>query len=238
MDSDVSPDYECPKCGAIYAKVEAFQERQKYKMESFDVYAAFTKLRHWGAICKLNNVNLNSFSTQKELEELSKYLEPEEVVFALASGIMAQTSTSNSFDFGLNTWLAVLTSDRFLFLDAALFTRSIDTQSIRHDKVQAVSASQGWMFGKIMIDLGSRVITIDNCEKETVKVFADLANKWLKALEHKRRSIAYGERRLPKEESAIDKLERLAQLHKNGVLSDAEFKEVKDKLLGSLSSNI
>jgi|GEM_PF-1196726 len=157
------------------------------------------------------------------IKALRKYLEPDEVVFALASGIMKQSETSNPFDFGANTWLVVLTSDRFLFLDAAMLTSSVDTQSIRHDKVQAVSASQGWVLGKIMIDLGSRLLTIDNCQKAAVKIIADLANKWLKELGNKKEA-AIRQSQSPANETPLDKLEKLAKLHSMGAISDEEFR--------------
>jgi len=176
---------------------------------------------------------LDLFGTKKELKVLPDYLEPDEIVFALTSGIMVQTETSNSFDFGTNTWLVVLTNDRFLFLDAAMLTSSVDTQSIRHDRVQAVSASQGWVLGKIMVDLGSRVLTIDNCQKATVKVVADLANKWLKELSNKK-SAASSQVQSSPEESPLDKLEKLAKLHAMGALSDEEFNAAKQKVLSSL----
>lgn len=153
-------------------------------MENLSRYKLCTEKADWRGICEINGVNFDSFGTNKELAALSGYLEPGEVVFALSSGLMNQTVTSNAFDLGVNTWLVVLTSERFLFLDAALLTSSIDTQSIRLNKVQAISASQGFALGKISIDLGSRLITIDNCTKESVKVMADLANKWLKDLEN------------------------------------------------------
>ena len=143
-----------------------------------------TENADWRGICEMNGISFDSFGTRKELEALPNYLESGEVVFALASGLMRQTITSNTFDGGLNTWLVVLTSERFLFMDAALLTSSIDTQSVRLDKVQAISASQGFLLGKISIDLGSRLITIDNCTKESVRVMADLANRWLKEKEH------------------------------------------------------
>jgi hypothetical protein len=202
-------------------------------MENFDKYAEYTKAHDWKALCKLNNVELDSFGTKKELRALPEYLEPDEVVFALTSGIMKQSETSNAFDFGTNTWLVVLTSDRFLFLDAAMLTRSVDTQSIRHDKVQAVSASQGWVLGKIMVDLGSRLLTIDNCQKATVKVIADLANKWLKELSNKKEAGAH-QKQNPAEETPLDKLEKLAKLHSMGAISDEEFNAAKQKVLAAL----
>ena len=153
-------------------------------MENYNRYKIATEKADWRAICELNGVHFDSFGTNKEFEALPKYLEPGEVVFALASGLMKQTGTSNFSDSGVNTWLVVLTSERFLFMDAALLTSSIDTQSVRLDKVQAISASQGFLLGKISIDLGSRLIVVDNCEKNAVKVMADLANKWLREKEN------------------------------------------------------
>lgn len=202
-------------------------------MNNLEKYAEYTKARNWEAICKLNNVGLDSFGTKKELNVLANYLEEDEIVFALTSGIMAQTGTSNSFDFGANTWLVALTSERFLFLDCAMMTSSVDTQSIRHDKVQAVSSSQGWVLGKIMVDLGSRVLVIDNCQKATVSVIADLANKWLKELQ-KQRTTAVSNANTPVEESPLDKLEKLAKLLAMGALTDEEFKAAKAKILAAM----
>ena len=201
-------------------------------MDNFDKYAEYTKARNWEAICALNNVAFASFGTKKEIARLPEYLEPDEVVFALTSGL-CKSETSNLSDFGSNTWLVVLTSDRFLFLDAAILTSSVDTQSIRHDRVQAVSASQGWVLGKIMVDLGSRLLTIDNCPKATVKVVADLANKWLKELTNKS-NVNPIHVQAPAEESQLDKLEKLAKLHASGALTDDEFNAAKGKILALL----
>ncbi|ONM43654.1 hypothetical protein BXT89_11875 [Halopseudomonas pachastrellae] len=201
-------------------------------MNNYDKYAEYTKTGSWGEICRLNNVELDSFGTRKELKALPEYLEPDEVVFALTSGVMNQSETSNSFDFGANTWLVVLTSDRFLFLDAAMLTKSVDTQSIRHDHVQAVSASQGLMLGKIMVDLGSRMLVIDNCQKATVKVLANIANKWLKELSEKKES-ASKPASLTSETPLLDTLERLYKLWKLGALTESEFKEGRQRLFAS-----
>ena len=201
-------------------------------MENFEQYAEYTKTRDWGAICKINGVKLDSFGTKKELKVLPEYLEPDEVVFALTSGIMSQTETSNSLDFGTNTWLVALTNDRFLFLDSAMLTSSVDTQSVRHDRVQAVSASQGFMFGKIMVDLGSRMLVIDNSHKSTVKIMASLANKWLKELGEKKDNISNSVI-ATSQTPLLDMLERLEKLASLGAFTDKEFNDSKEKLLSS-----
>ena len=235
LDAEVSAQLEPPKSDPLPTPTPPTKSSTNSIMANFDTYAEYTNAQNWRAICDLNGVALDSFGAKKEIKRLPEYLEPDEVVFALTSGVMAQSETSNSFDFGANTWLVVLTSDRFLFLDAAMLTNSVDTQSIRHDRVQAVSASQGWVLGKIMVDLGSRVLTIDNCQKATVKVVADLANKWLKELSNRSNAPAVPpQAQATAEESPLDKLEKLAKLHSIGALSDDEFNAAKTKILASI----
>lgn len=200
-------------------------------MEHFEKYKEFTATQNWAGICELNGIDLDSFGTKKELKALPNYLEPNEVVFAITSGIMKQTETSNTFDFGTNTWLVALTSERFIFLDAAMLTGSVDTQSIRHNKVQAVSASQGLLLGKIIVDLGSRMLVIDNCNKASVKVMANIANKWLQEIEERQLSVPTLSQ-LHKE-TPFDKLERLEKMNCLGAFSADEFKDAKQKILTS-----
>ena len=209
------------------------QSHEHYGFANYGKYAQYTNARNWKAICELNKVKLDSFGTKKELKVLADYLEDEEVVFALTSGIMKQTATSNASDLGLNTWLVALTSERFLFLDCALLTKSVDTQSIRHDRVQAVSASQGWVLGKIQVDLGARTVVIDNCQKATVSVIADLANKWLRTLQNRNAKQPSSSGDAIKM-SPVDELEKLANLHSIGALTDDEFSAAKAKLLNSM----
>ncbi len=199
-------------------------------MDNYDKYDELTQSHDWDAIFELNGVKIDNFGTKKELSVLPSYLEKGEVVFALTSGVIMQSETSNAFDFGANTWLVVLTSDRFLFIDHAMLTSSVDTQSIRHNRVQAVSSSQGWMLGKISIDLGSRLLVVDNCDKATVAVIADLANKWLKELDENKSQISTSS---PLKESPCDKLEKLTKLHSLGVFTDSEFKTAKLRILAS-----
>lgn len=195
-------------------------------MENEEKYKQFTEAADWAGICTLNGVALDAFGTKKELGVLKEHLEPGEIVFALTSGIVKHSETSNASDWGSNTWLIALTNERFLFLDCALLTRSVDVQSIRLNRVQAISTSQGWLLGKIMIDLGSRMATIDNCQKATVPVIGDLSNRLLREREAPALPSSAGT------DDSIGKLERLAALHASGALSEAEFAAAKAKLLG------
>lgn len=214
------------------SKREPVASFESLSFPGYDKYRHLTGLRDWKGICAFNNVPFDSFGTRRELKVLHEFLEAGEVVFALATGTMPQTHTSNRSDSGINTWLVVLTDERFLFLDHAFFTRSIDTQIIRHENVQAVSSSQGWIFGKITIDLGSRTVVVDNIIKTAVTIIATLSNKWLSVSQGKRKP------KIPSTGKAvispIDELKKLADLHAVGALTDNEFTAAKAKILSSM----
>ena len=201
-------------------------------IEDIDRYAAFTEAGDWAGICSLNSTKYDTFGTKKEIRVLKEYLEPTEIVLALSSGTISGGINANALDGGLNTWLVVLTNERFLLLDCAMFTSSVDTQSIRLERVQAVSSSQGWILGKILIDIGARVIAVDNCQKDSVSSVANLANKLLRDMQVTTRRPADPSGGSGTGDFLAD-LERLAALRTSGVLDEEEFKAAKAKLLQS-----
>lgn len=172
----------------------------------------------------------------KEMNRLPEQLQSGEVVFCFTAGVMSNSGDSNSTDFGISTWLVVLTDRRFLFLDAAMLSSSIDVHSILHKNVQAVRVAQGFILGKINIDTGGRTTIIDNCEKNTVKILGDLANEWLQVLEERNSAPRVMESVASAEtgESGLDKLKKLGELKALGLVSEDEFNAAKAKVLASL----
>ena len=199
-------------------------------MKNFEEYKRLTQQRDWAGIFALNNLAIDQFGTKKELRVLGDYLQKDEVVFALVSGVLSQSETSNDFDFGVNTWVAALTTERVLCLDHALLTSSVDTQSIRLNRIQAVSASQGWVLGKITIDIGARLIIIDNCVKSDVKVFAELANELIREKEDNAISVVP----TAGTTSISEEILKLKDLHSSGILTDEEFSSAKARLISQI----
>ena len=147
---------------------------------------------------------------------------------------MKKTETSNYSDFFGNTWLVVLTNERFLFVDHAKLTSAVDTQSIRLDNVQAVSSSQGYSLGKIMVDLGSRIVYVDNCKKSSVEAMAILANQLLrdKSLQKNKQPGEKDEsNKEPNGQDIVSQLDRLGDLYNKGLLTEEEFKSMKAKII-------
>lgn len=207
-------------------------------LDNYDKYKKHTEHKDWPAICEMHGLTMRScrFGTMKEMSRLPEQLQSGEVVFCFTAGVMSNTGDSNSTDFGMSTWLVVLTDRRFLFLDAAMLSSSIDVHSILHKNVQAVRVAQGFMFGKINIDTGGRTTLIDNCEKTTVKILCDLANEWLQVREEPKSAprVAEPVASVIPGESGLDKLKKLGELKALGLVSDDEFNAVKAKVLASL----
>ena len=197
-------------------------------MENHDKYQKLTQKRDWEGIYKLNNLEFKVFGNKRALNALGDYLEPNETVYALVSGMSFESVTSAVTDIGPSKWLTVLTDERILFLDHALIRKSIDTQTIRINHVQAVAASQGFFFGKIAIDIGNRSIVNSLCVKTHVKTYAAIANKLIREKE--------GEQieNKPKHTSIADEIAKIAQLNKKGILTKAEFSKAKQKLISKL----
>lgn len=203
-------------------------------LSRYDEYNHLTQKRGWASICALNGVDFNSckVSTMKEMQSLPSQLQPGEVVLAFTAGVMSNTGDSNSTDFGISTWMVVLTDRRFLFLDAALLSNSLDVHSILHKNVQGVRVAQGFIFGKINIDTGGRTTLVDNCEKKSVKVLGDIANDWLQVLEE--RKVKPIKSTANTGESGLDMLKKLGELKALGLVTEQEFSEAKQRILSSL----
>ena len=199
--------------------------------KDLDQYRKLTAERDWSGIFKFNDLTTELVGVSKELKVLHQYLNENEIVFALAAGVISQTTTSNNTDFGFNTWLAVLTDRRFLMLDHAMMSNSVDTQSIRHEHIQAVSSSQGWMFGKITIDIGNRSVAIDNCDKEHVKAFSRIANDWLESMARRVETVDSDPKSATLSSNLVGDIQRLAELKSSGMLTEEEFSAAKAALI-------
>ena len=204
-------------------------------MKNIEQYRALTQQRNWVEIFKLNGLDPDTFGldpdafgTEEEIGVLGDYLQKDEIVFALVSGRVSQRMMSKQYHVGLRTRVVALTNERILFLDHAMFSSSVDTQSIRLDHIHAVSDSQGWWHGTVTIDISSRIFLIVGCEKEHVKIFADMANQLIQNKEDERDTT------LSKGISVADEIEKLSDLHKKRILTDKEFSEAKAKLISDL----
>lgn len=161
----------------------------------------------------------DQFFTRKELAHLPQVLATGEQVLGFCSGVMDGT-----------TWLIALTDRRVVFLDKG-FLYGLKQVSIDLDKVNAVTGSTRLLLGQIEIEDGARNRVINNVQKRTVVAFTNLVRD---AMEERKRPSAPPPLAPPIEgNDVISRLERLAALHRDGVLTDDEFLDQKTRILAS-----
>ena len=161
-----------------------------------------------------NEIGDDQFFTKKELKYLPEILMENEQVLGFSSGVMDG-----------NTWLITLTNERVIFLDKGILY-GLKQTTIDLDKINAISGSTGMLFGKISINDGYKERQVTNVWKKTVRPFT---NKVQEAINEKK----YRTETSPsvKEDSAYEKLEKLASLRDKGIISEEEFVIEKKKIL-------
>lgn len=155
------------------------------------------------------------FFTKKELYYLPEILMDDESVIAFISGLMNR-----------NTWLIVLTDRRIIFLNKGMFY-GLKQSIIDLDKVNAVSATTGLIFGKIIVTDGATDRVISRVWKKAVKNFT---NKIQEALEI--RKLTRTGQILDSHHGPYEQLEKIAELKERGLLTEEEFQIEKKRILG------
>ena len=170
------------------------------------------------------------FYTKKEIRYLPKILGDNERILALTSGLMDN-----------RTWLAVCTNHRVIFLDRGMFFGLRQLQ-MNLDRVQAIDSTFGLFFGSIRVWDGAASMNVRMVLKSTVAPFVktvqEAMDQYKRLMVRDLAATAASVNHQPADSTAaqqpmIAELERLAKLHADGHLNDAEYAIAKRKLLGS-----
>lgn len=127
-----------------------------------------------------------------------------------------------------NTWLITLTNKRVIFLDKGMLfgVKQID---VNLQNIVSVGGKTGLLLGEITISTSGQNYTIKNVMKASVIPFTNLVNET-------RNKTAQSSQDTPQSPTAnqddvIAKIERLAKLKADGVLTDDEFQQQKQRVL-------
>lgn len=154
--------------------------------------------------------------TSKELKHLPEILNDDENIKYLISGMTDGT-----------TWLIVCTQKRIIFLDYGMFF-GIKQTEIPLDKINSISYKISLLTGSIEIWHGGAKMTIDLCQKPTVKPFVDAVNLAIKDL---KKDSELEPTAVASQDDTLAKLEKLAILKEKGILTEEEFAAQKAKIL-------
>ncbi len=159
------------------------------------------------------------FGTKKEFFHLPEILNSGEHPVAIASGMMDG-----------NTWLITLTNKRVIFLDKGMIF-GVKQVDINLNNIVSVGGKTGLIFGEIMISTSGQNYTIKNVMKASVIPFTNLVNETRNSAD-----TPAPQRKEPSKdgqsfEEQMAKIERLAEMKEEGILTEEEFQQQKQRIL-------
>lgn len=164
------------------------------------------------------------FYTRKEIRYLPEILNEGEHILALTSGFMEN-----------QTWLAICTTRRILFLNRGMIFGLKQVQ-INLDRLQSIESDAGLFFGHIRVFDSGSSFTIRMVLKQSiapfVRIVQDAMDKYKREIVYDLSRAAHASAPAAPAMNKVSELERLAKLHDSGHLTDAEFAAAKARLLG------
>ena len=155
----------------------------------------------------------------KEIKELPKILWEDESVEQLIQGM-----------YNNGTGLLVATNKRLIFVDKGLMF-GIKVEDFPYDKITSLQYETGMLMGEITIFASGNKAEIKYLEKARTRVFAEFVRARVTgASSHasvKPASVAI------QADDVVSKLERLAVLKSQGILTEDEFLEQKRRILSA-----
>ncbi|MEX0996865.1 MAG: PH domain-containing protein [Flavobacteriaceae bacterium] len=163
---------------------------------------------------------LSKFLGKREIKELPNILWENENVENLIQG------TYNN-----GNGILVATNKRLIFIDKGLVF-GLKVEDFPYDKISSIQYSTGLLLGKLTIFASGNKAIIDNVEKQRVRLFGDFVRNKISSKENENASPATSSNE-KSQDDIVTQLERLAKLKEKGILTDEEFVQQKQKLLGT-----
>ena len=164
-----------------------------------------------------NLAGFESFLGRKEIKELPSILWEDEKVENIIQG------TYNN-----GNGVLVATNIRLVFVDKGLLF-GLKVEDFPYDKISSIQYETGILMGKLTIFTSGNKAIIDNVVKTKVRVFGDSVRAKISTPKEVSNNIPQTIN--PQPIDIADQLERLAKLKTQGVLTEEEFLQQKNKLL-------
>lgn len=165
-------------------------------------------------------VSDTSFGTKKEFFHLPQILGTNEIPLAIASGSMDG-----------NTWLITLTNQRVIFLDKGMFY-GVKQVDVNLENIVSVGGKTGLVLGEITISTTGQNYTIKNVPKYAVVPFTNLVNETRNLYVSSQQASSFQQANNSSSfDNVMDKIERLAEMKEEGILTEEEFQQQKQRIL-------
>lgn len=178
---------------------------------------------------------LEDVKTQiKSIDGISKFLgfkEIKELPDILWENERIENMISGTYNNG--NGILVATNSRLIFVDKGLIF-GLKVEDFPLDKITSIQYSTGILLGKLTIFASGNKAIIDNVDKVQVRLFGDFVRNKISTKsseEPVKKDLSVNEN-VQNQDDIVSKLERLAKLKVQGILTEEEFIQQKQKILG------
>jgi hypothetical protein len=164
---------------------------------------------------------ISMFLGRREINELPNILWENENVENLIQG------TYNN-----GNGILVATTHRLIFIDKGLIF-GLKVEDFPYSKISSIQYSTGLLLGKLTIFVSGNKAVIDNVDKKRVRIFGDFVRNRISSQEQSSSKVqATTVAQTEISDDIINKLERLAKLKEQGILTEDEFNKQKFIIIG------
>lgn len=165
---------------------------------------------------------LDSYLGRREIKELPNILWHDEKVENIIQGLY---NNSNG--------VLVATNKRLVFVDKGILF-GLKVEDFPYDKISSIQYETGLLMGKMTIFTSGNKAVIDNVEKSKVRAFGDWVRARISAPKDNVLTQPIAQTQTTSGSDPLEKLERLAKLKEQGILTDDEFQKQKQQILATM----
>lgn len=163
---------------------------------------------------QISSINgVEKFLAGKEVKQLPNILWEDELI---------EKFTSGTYNNGHG--ILVATNKRLIFVDKGMIF-GLRVEDFPYDKITSIQYKTGLLFGEITIYASGNNAVINNMNKQQTKDFATYVRARISEV------VKHAGAPKSDSEDVITQLERLGKLQDQGILSEMEFTEQKNKIL-------
>lgn len=163
----------------------------------------------------------SAFLGRKEIKELPNILWQDENIENIVQGHYKD-----------GNGILVATNKRLVFVNKGLLW-GLTVEDFAYDKISSTQYETGLLFGDLTIYTSGNKAVISQIDKKQARLFGDwLRNKLSSKTEKEQPAKEQPKNEININDDVVSKLERLAVLKSQGILTDEEFLEQKNIILG------
>ena len=177
----------------------------------------------------LKTAGINIFTIEKDIAAAESEISPEEKVYFIAAGKLAQFSNDRMRGFGTQNYTGtdtkgaiIVTNQKIVFVDKRLFGKQVTI--IEGDRVTSVQNASGIISSRVIVKSFGDKYDITDLKKEAAEKLVVAINALIKRIKSKARQATSSV-------SGMEEIKKAKALLDDSIITQEEFDKIKAKYL-------